>query len=160
MAGPVYRKGGPPGARLEENVGECDAERILGAGAGGGAEVREAEGLGARLVVAVLEPPDEAAPDLVLDGRGDPVEVDVVPGRGDPVPHALGVGEVLDPERGAERLGPIVGRVAGNAAPRRGLVLAGAERDEDGVIGVVTSKRFRRMKNWVLARCRVPRGNF
>src|SRR6266545_596513 len=96
------------GIRLEEDVGERDAERILRARGGLGAEVREAEGVPARLVVAVLEAPDEAPPDLVLDRRGDPVVVDIVPGRGDAVPHRLRVGEVVEPEHSAEGLGPVV----------------------------------------------------
>src|SRR5207247_3817777 len=83
--GPLSRHGDPPpsiasqcierprgSARLEERVLKGDAQRVLRARGRLGAEVLQAERIAARLVVAVLELAHESAPDLVLDGRGDP----------------------------------------------------------------------------------------
>jgi len=55
----------------EERVIERERERVLRVRRGRGAVVAEREGAPVGLVVAVLEPPDQPAPDRVLRGRGD-----------------------------------------------------------------------------------------
>src|SRR6267143_5534117 len=96
MLVPVYRKRPPSGTSLEEEVVEGDREGILALGGRRRAEVLQGKGPAARLVVPVLEPADQAPPDLVLERGRDLVEVQVVSGRGHTVSHALRIGEVFE----------------------------------------------------------------
>src|SRR5262249_36745821 len=79
------------------------------------------------LIVTILEPADQALPDLVLDRRGD-LPQPGVGARGDRLAgaDAVWIGEVLQAQSGAQRLRPVVRGVAGDAAPAGVGVLTGA----------------------------------
>ena len=78
----------------------------------------------------VLDPADQALPDLVLHGRRHLVEGRPVPRVSDRRPHALRVIEELEPHRGSELLRPVVSGVDCPAPPGGVPVLS--RGDESG----------------------------
>src|SRR5204862_6506747 len=83
-------------------------------------DVANAEEVAVGLLVAVFEPARQPAPDLVLERRRHFPQVDVRTRRARlAAAYALGVGEILEAQRGAERFRPVVGGVACDAAPAR-----------------------------------------
>src|SRR5262249_22674874 len=109
----------------EEEVVQGEADGVLSAGGRRQAVVLQAEHLTVGFVVPVFESPHEPSPDLVLDGQGDLPEVDLETGSDRlAAAHTLWIREVLEPERGPERLEPVVGYVPRDATPPGVGVLA------------------------------------
>src|SRR2546425_9214806 len=104
-------------ARSKERIVQCDGEGVLVLGGRRRAVVPELEHLLVGLVVAVLQPPDEPFPDLVLRARRRLPQRRPVTRRPRRRADALRVGEVFQPDRPAELVRPVVGSVTGDPPP-------------------------------------------
>src|SRR5207302_4167329 len=105
------------GSASEEQIVKVDAEGVLDSLRRGVAGRPDGEAIGVGVVVPVLDPADQALPDLVLHGRRHLVEGRPIPRVPDRRPYALRVIEELEAQRGSELVRPVVGVVEGPAPP-------------------------------------------
>src|SRR5262245_14618802 len=120
----------------KEEVIEVEADRVLGLPGRDVPRSTDREDLLVCAVVPILDAPDQALPDLVLRRRGHSPEIELRAGRAQLRANALGVFHVLEPQRRAKRLGPVVRGIRRPPPPGGVVVAARARGSQKGLVGL------------------------